>query len=223
MKPSLTNIRNEVENYLDYLTSNKLVMFPNSRHEETVGSRSRLSWQRGQTTNTPLAKFVFGSWQEYKELVDCGRFSFMLHDGSFVFFSYEFLGSRLYSHSLLFYPCPTVVDSELLEDFAILELVESEMRAPDSVRLKTPVRIDFDPDNVKDHHPPVHAHLNSADCRMGVQAPMSPSMFISFIFRSFYFDTWNAHEMLQRESRLLVSKGSAISQTEKKYLHLGFA
>ena len=162
MKPSLTNIRSEVENYLDYLATNNLVMFPNSRHEETVRSRTRLSWQRGQATNTPPAKFVFGSWQEYKEFVDCGRFSFMLHDGSFVFFSYEFLDARLYSHSLLFYPCPTVVDSELLEDFAILDMVESEMQIPDSVRLKTPIRLDFDPDNVKEHHPPVpvsYTHL----------------------------------------------------------------
>ncbi len=221
MKASSQNIQNELENILDYMVRQGIAIYPNSRFEEFVSkNRTRLTWQRGSPTKSALSKLRYGTWQEYFEFIEAGRYSFMLDDGSFFFLSYEFENGGLLGHSLLFYPCPAIFTADDALENSLIDVVDYRLSERELQLFRSPIRIDYDSGNASLHHPEVHMHLNSGDCRAGIIAPMSPSMFLSTMFRFHYFETWTMHEYLQRETRF--DGKPKITNEQKSWVHLMF-
>ena len=102
---------------------------------------------------------------------------------------YTFADNLIASHRLGFFPAPnlhpyeenpaTYEDDELFGDIVGEHLV------------KFPIRFDFsssDEEHVEFDHPRSHLTLGQyKNCRIPVTGPITPTKFISFLVRSFYF------------------------------------
>jgi len=65
------------------------------------------------------------------------------------------------------------------------------------LRLRTPLRFEYDPNNASDGHPICHAHFLWSHCRCSVVAPLSLGHFVKFIFHHFYPELWQKHAFLR--------------------------
>lgn len=86
------------------------------------------------------------------------------------------------------------------------------------LRLRTPVRFDFDPDAAAERHPASHLSLNDQDCRIPVRGPMSLGHFIEFVFRHFYSSVWAKHDFLADTHREPMSR--MLTPEHEAWIHL---
>jgi hypothetical protein len=114
-------------------------------------------------------------------------------DGSLLQFSYS-LGDdkKVSGHRLAYVPCPYDVDRELLSGGDSIADILDLYRGSDAV-LRSPIRIDFDPESAKPEHPTTHLTVNSSDCRIACVAPVHVLRFVDLVFRNFYAPYWWAH------------------------------
>lgn len=134
-------------------------------------------------------------YSEYMGALRSGDFSILMHDGGIIQVSIDFNGGQIDGHRLVYLPCPLLVGldeirletGELypLADF-IDDLNEDEFR--DRLRIRTPLRFEFDPQNAGANHPASHLHLGRADSRIAVSCPLHLDTFMRFIFKRFYPD-----------------------------------
>jgi hypothetical protein len=69
------------------------------------------------------------------------------------------------------------------------------------LRLRAPVRFDYDPNSATLVHPAAHLTFNHHECRMPVKGPLSLGHFVDFIFRNFYPEQWQAHALLREQPK----------------------
>jgi hypothetical protein len=99
-------------------------------------------------------------------------------------------------------PCPFELDPILLEEESPLDVVDLYLdEPPQNVRLKTPIRFDYDIERAEPGHPAAHMSINASDCRIACMAPLRLGHFIDFVFRNFYPDVWGTHRYLRRLSK----------------------
>ena len=177
------------------------------------GHKTTIAWGT-QTTAPPVAALGFATLEEYKYYLEHRNYTLLLVDGAILQFSYKFYRDDLTGHRLCYYPCPFDLDPEvfpadgnylpLLDYVELLEMEGLQLRddsgRPEfnrSLKLRTPVRIDYAPDFASEGHPACHLHLNSQVCRLGVSLPMSVGHFIRFVFSNFYPRHWNTTKELR--------------------------
>jgi len=116
------------------------------------------------------------------------------------------------------YPCPVVLelpDHELelpLSDLVDLEIAsdfegdlnginfqefDSATRLEPHLRLRSPIRFDYDPRRAGADHPASHVTLAGDECRCPVFGPLSIGHFVRFIFRYFYSIVWQRHSFIR--------------------------
>ncbi|MFJ8697341.1 DUF2290 domain-containing protein [Streptomyces roseolilacinus] len=118
----------------------------------------------------------------------------LLFDGSLLQITYEVEGGKIAGHRLAYVPCPCRLDSELVRQEPILEIVDLHVASePTNMVLHSAVRFDFDPGSAAPGHPATHLTINSANCRIACAAPMHIGRFTDFVFRHFYPTLWKAH------------------------------
>lgn len=115
-------------------------------------------------------------------------FNFRLADGGLVQMIYLFKDNRIWKHKLGYFPSPNFEpyqnEAELyMEDCVYLEILDKRI-------LPVAIRFDYDcTEGVHQDltHPKSHLTLGQyKNCRIPVCSPISPSLFIEFILRSFY-------------------------------------
>lgn len=89
------------------------------------------------------------------------------------------------------------VNVQQLATVAPEEVALAEVASKARVRLRSPIRFDFDREGQGPGHPASHIHLTHEECRWPVFGPISLGHFIRFIFRHFY------PEVAAREEHLL--------------------
>lgn len=128
------------------------------------------------------------SYEEiYMEIESNDGYHIKLPDGGLLIFQYTFHGSgRLTKHRLCYFPSfelPTIDEAphlyendELYGDVVLKKLVRFS------------IRFDYDPDSHKDvEHPKSHLTLGQYEnCRIPVDAAVSPNAFVMFLLRNFY-------------------------------------
>lgn len=140
-------------------------------------------------------------------------------DDSVIQMLYLFEGEKLISHRLSFLPSPYTPTheeyAEIYQNDDFYGEVMSEML------VKFPIRFDYSDDDtihkVPDH-PKSHLTLGQyKNCRIPVNAPLTPKKFINFILRNFYHVT-KAHE----DFRFVCSSGfpDSIHNDERAIPHL---
>lgn len=215
-------IQTDLRNLLDLLTRSEVALFSNPVVQDSVGDgRARVTW-RSQIGGRSLTAGAFGTVDEYSDWVQTGAYSAVLNDGSLLQLSYDFLREDLVAHRLLYYPCPFNIDPTLLDELSLPEVIDLYRGQPSStLRLRSPLRFDYDLAAQADGHPASHMTLLSENCRWAVVAPLSPGHFVRFIFRHFYPEWWRRFEFLREWPQHLGDR--TITAAEESHLHIACA
>ena len=188
-----------------------------SRRERT--GLQRITW----ATNAVVPGYLFrqksATVLDYREWIDCGGYSAVLFDGSLIQMSYDFEYLELVGHRLLYFPCPFDLDLQLLQTFSLPEVIDFyQCRDATYVKLRTPVRFDYDPFAKKSTHPESHMTFQWSHSRIPVMGPVSPGHFIQFVFKNFYPAMWHVHPFIQEWPPHKFE--ATITPEEREVLHL---
>lgn len=125
----------------------------------------------------------------YDELWKGGAFNLRMIDGSLIQLLYKFRNGTIASHRLCVFPSPTL---EIYEDAQ--EAYEEDQLFADIVArhiVRFPIRFDFSNDDtihIDMNHPKSHMTLGQyTNCRIPVASPLTPSRFMRFVLRNFYY------------------------------------
>ena len=214
------NLLYELDEFLKLLLESDVALSTT----KVVAQRGPAGFQRVTwATNTAVPGYLFrlhsATVSEYREWVDCQGYSAVLFDGSLIQMSYDFDYSGLVGHRLLYFPCPFDLDPELLNGFPLAEVIDFyQAQEIAYVRLRSPVRFDYDPFAGADAHPVSHMTFQWSHSRLPVMAPISPGHFIQFVFKNFYPAMWRVHDFIQEWPRHEIE--STITPEEQTVLHL---
>ncbi len=122
----------------------------------------------------------------YNSLNNSKSYNIKMIDGALIQIFYSFENDSLVKHRLAFFPSPTLDDFQ--NNYEIYELDEIYADIIGKNIVTVPIRFDYDPGNfVVKEHPKSHLTIGQyKNCRIPVNAPLSPNMFIDFILRNFY-------------------------------------
>lgn len=124
----------------------------------------------------------------YNLIIKNKFYNFVFADGGVIQMIYLFEQGQIWKHKLAYYPSPDFESfqnmSELyMEDCIYVEILDKRI-------LPVPVRFDYDcTDGTFEDlvHPKSHLTLGQyKNCRIPVCSPITPSVFVGFILRSFY-------------------------------------
>jgi hypothetical protein len=199
------------------------------------GATVRLSWPMARHARGIFADALYASLAEYRMFVLGNPLHLSLNEGSLVQISYDFKDGEMLRHRFCYYPCPLAIpEKEYMTDleawdyaleqelYGQIEVLASEdvklenipMVKPGLLRLRSPIRFDYDPEKQSDAEPASHVHLGDVRARIPVHAAISLGQFMRFVISNFY----------PSYSTVLDSISSAqydrcISMTEESQLH----
>jgi hypothetical protein len=168
------------------------------------------------TTNIALSEVfeAFGTLDEYLWYLERRFFAVVLFDGSLLQVTYRFVRLTVTHHRLCFYPCPVTLDDEVVSEYGIAEYVDllRDGGLDRAVRLRSPIRFDYDSDAAAERHPAVHLTFSEPCCRIPVAYPLSVGHFVRFVFTHFYPNVWSEVSSLRaipcrRHDRVLQDPG----------------
>jgi hypothetical protein len=210
----------DLRNFADLLLHNQIAIVTNPVAQERVGARVRVTWRSSSVDVAPLTASPFASIGEYYQYVLNQAYLAILFDGALLQISFDFRGKKVVGHRLCYYPCPFEIPPEEFTEIPILDLIEIYQEAAlDLLRLRSPLRFDYDPRNPTEGHPASHLHMIRSHCRCPVFGPVTLGHFIHFIFCYFYPPLWREHRFLRELPRELGEK--TIMPVEEAYLHFG--
>jgi hypothetical protein len=180
------------------------------RHEKIV------TWASAPSSLFDATSAQFATIAEYRGIISGRQYHCMLADGSVLQFGYLFHDEDLIKHRLCFYPCPFIFspldiqDIQPGDDFVALfdiylerELQKMQEALGTSfsgqvmdLRMRTPIRFDYDPAAQRENHAASHLHLLKEESRWPVFGPLSVGHFVRFVFKHFYPDLWAKYAFL---------------------------
>jgi len=218
MSPTIRALQTELQNLLDYLIKSELAIYVRPiRNKSGV-----LTWNPFSGTSSLLLDRRVDCPKHYRYLVEHGHYSAVLHDGSLLQVTYEYIDNLIMKHRLAYVPPPFEMDRSLLIEEPLLDVFDVYVSGDaDNVLLRSPLRFDFDSEAARPRHPASHLTLNSSDCRIPCAAPLRLGHFIGFVFQYFFSDDWIAHDYLRNLSR--TSWGSrTLTEEERGDLHISW-
>lgn len=218
MKVSSREIRNSIQNLLDYLAQSEIALVANA----VCDRAGRVTWCASSAVGGELFRQTEPTIAEYLNWVRSQAYSAFLFDGALLQVTYDFDGDDLRRHRLTYVPCPFSLDLDLLRTEPLLDVLTLyESHGSAGVRLRTPIRFDFDPDAQQLGHAAAHATLNAPYCRIPCVSALSLGHFVAFVFQHFYPDIWRVHEYLRAMPRhRLVTR--SIIEAEEGLLHFAW-
>ena len=218
MTPS--SLFQELSNLLSLLLRSEVaISATNVVQFQASGGFRRITWSNNNLVPGDLFRSNSPTVSEYRDWIDWQGYSAVLLDGSFIQVTYDFEYTELVQHRLLYFPCPFDFDIEFLDDLSLTELVHLYLdEGIDKVRLRTPVRFDYDPNANSEVHPASHMTFQWSHSRIPVMSPLSLGHFIQFVFQNFYPFLWNTHRFLKEWPR--VEFDTTISEEQQRGLHL---
>ena len=211
----------EIRNLIDLLVTSGTAIFTN-RIIQSSGAATRITWAHHGASTGVLFRGDFCTIDDYRNWILAGAYSAILFDGSIIQLTYDFEYADLIRHRLAYYPCPFDIDQNLLREEPILDVIDMFIDGQQSlVRLRSPLRFDYDAAAQGANHPASHLTLLSPDCRWPVVAPLSPGHFIRFIFHNFYPLLWANLEFIRNWPQRLGDR--TITTEEESHLHISCA
>ncbi|MDI3401046.1 DUF2290 domain-containing protein [Pseudomonas sp. V88_4] len=131
----------------------------------------------------------------YEELLRTNAYNLKMLDGALVQLMYKFESGALTRHRLAFFPSPDLTEyqnnPEIYEDDEIYaDIVMRNI-------VVFPIRFDFDSTEGtyrEIEHPKSHLTLGQyKNCRIPVNAPVTPYAFLAFLLRNFYNTAFKKH------------------------------
>ena len=127
--------------------------------------------------------------EQYMHILQHNSYHCLLFDGSIIRANFEFEDNILVKQNLLWWPAPYDYGDLLEDGFPPVELMQyfyEERKWYEIVKMRSPIRIDFDRLKNTPNHPQSHLHMQNEDTRLFVRQPICFNRFIAFIFRNFY-------------------------------------
>lgn len=218
---TINSVLVEMQNFLELLTKEEIAISTQPVVRTDDGNRASVSWPYRSQRGVSVASGEFATISQYMLFLRNQHYSAILFDGSIIQVTYMFSQGDLVGHRLGFLPCPFEVDQELLTELPILDVIDFYIqRGTEFLRLRSPVRFDYDRRNINKDHPMSHVHFLWPHCRCALVAPISIGHFVRFIFSHFYPDHYGALAFL-REWQLKPSDRT-ITSTQENALHFAY-
>lgn len=184
---------------------------------------SKISWQDQRDLSIALRNIPYS--EKYNELKNDRNFNFKMVDGALIQMMYEYnpTGRTLISHRLAFFPSPNLerydnapeaYEEQYFGDSEFHDMIEKNVVA-------FPIRFDFNIDKAlftEIEHPYSHVTFGEYEyCRVPVNSPLTPSIFINFILRNFYNYAFRTKGIFCEISEFRFA--NTITDNESKVLH----
>lgn len=193
MSVDISRINNELNSTLQLLQENGLVLF--FQNSILDNNRSELTWPNHQPGRENCGDY-FSQIEQYKYIISNGAYTCLLYDYSAIRVAYKIESGRLVSHNLLWWPSPFPNTKLYTDEGGILDFIDylSAAEWNNEIRMRTPMRFDYDSSIHTEEHPSSHIHFQSSDCRLALDFPICFNKFITFIFRHFYPEKYREFE-----------------------------
>ena len=217
MKPM--TLMHDLINLLDLLQLSEVALLTTTVTPYGPNRNKRITWAQNSYDANALFRNRSATVSEYWEWLESGNYSAVLFDGSILQISYDFRFAELTGHRLLYFPCPFDVARELGADIPVLQVLEPlVLDRLDGIRLRAPIRFDYDRRSARPGHPASHMTFQWSHVRVPVMSPLSLGHFVEFVFRNFYPDIWDIHKFL-RDYRPMENPRT-ITTAERTSLHV---
>ncbi len=214
-----------INEFCEFLSLSELALNIQSHVvKELEAGKRRVTWTSVENTSS-RQRYDDVRFSEYLSALRERDFSVLMYDGSILQISLDYNGGNLVGHRHVFLPCPIHFqpsdlhggDSGLipLEDF-IEDITADEFQ--DRLRVRPPLRFEYDPEAATEDHPASHVHLGQSRSRIAVSSPLSSDRFLRFIFRNFYPDEFTAHPEIH--SLTSPAHADTISEMQAGELHV---
>ena len=189
---NLRRVSEQIENTLDQMSKLGYVWYYDIPKCEKNGIEDRITWNNHIGGRTVSGKY-FLRINQYLEILSSKALIAILSDYSLIRCAFSFIENKLVSETLLWWPCPVKIDESFLECCSLEEIIEmtlADKEAERYIRMRSPIRIDFDVENDNEGHPGAHIHMEHEECRISTVEPICFNRFMNYIVKSFY-PCWN--------------------------------
>lgn len=212
-------IINEVKNYTDILLDLEIAIYVNNIVPIKKGNIDRVTWSSLNQLSKKMFYLEVDTYQTYEAWLRNQDYSLILYDASFVQITYEINKDNILSHRLVYYPCPYILNDELLELIKIDPVLDVlTLLDKKNLKLISPIRFDYDNREIR-YHSKSHLTLNTPTCRIPVKAPISPSQFFEFIIKYFYHDYWIKYNDILKSKILAIPPTILKSDMDSMYIY----
>ncbi|MDR0232611.1 MAG: DUF2290 domain-containing protein [Dysgonamonadaceae bacterium] len=191
LNTNVENTLNEMNNSIRFLYENRIVYFFNVAGAEVLDrskEKTMISWKNHISSRLNSGK-SFTTLDQYKHILQNDSFHCILYDGSLIRSSFIFEKNKIINHSHLWWPSPYDYRVEFNENYTPIDAYDdfvTDSHWDSRIRMRSPVRIDFDPTSASDIHPAVHMHTQHHECRMRLDSPICFNRFIAYILFNYY-------------------------------------
>lgn len=185
---NLDRVLIQIQNTLEQMQELGYILYYNIPKCEEYGEKERLTWNNHKGGREVSSKY-FLRVRQYMRILSDNAFLAILSDYSLVRCSFVFENNKIISENLLWWPCPIQMDDNMVDEFGLLETIEmilEDKEAEKFIRMRSPIRIDFDAENDTEEHPGAHLHMEHEECRINIDEPICFNRFINYIVKSFY-------------------------------------
>lgn len=170
---NLDRISIQIQNTLEQMQKLGYVLYYNVPKCEEYGEKEILTWNNHIGGREVSSKY-FLRVRQYLKILSDNAFLAILNDYSLIRCSFSFIENKIVSENLLWWPCPMQVDGNMVDEFGLLETIEmvlEDKEVEKYIRMRSPVRIDFDVKNDTEEHPCAHLHMEHEECRINIEEP----------------------------------------------------
>lgn len=190
----------QIKNTLDNLIVQGVVLYtiPCDYRRDKKKNIEQITWKNHMSGREVSSK-AFTSVNQYLRILSTNAYHALLIDYSIVRCSFIFQRNKILSQHLLWWPCPVRIDRELEEEFGLVRSIQLllDTNASQYLRMRTPIRLDFDVSNNTPTHPRAHLHMQHYDNRINTMGPICFNRFMRFILENYYpnliidYKQWN--------------------------------
>lgn len=196
MNKNAQNTYDDINNTIRFLKDKNIVYY--FRPSELRDNNSVITWSNHIPGRFNCGEY-FNTLKQYEYIITNGAYQCIFFDGSIIRTTFKFNGSKLVSHSHLWWPAPYILpegtssfmdkaDEYSKDDF--LYLYNVFVQSPnwhELIRMRSPIRIDYDSCHEdSEDHPLIHMHIQDDKTRLNIKEPISFYAFIKFIIKNFY-------------------------------------
>ncbi len=188
MNKNVENIRLQIHNTLEQMLKYGYVLHNNIPKIEENNQVTRITWNNHKGGREVSSKY-FLRVDQYLKIVSDNAYLAIFNDYSIIRCSFSFMENRIISENLLWWPCPVIVDSNMVDEFGLVETIEcllQENGTKNHILMRSPIRVDFDVKNDGEFHPRSHIHMENEDCRINTSCPICFNRFINYIIKCYY-------------------------------------
>ena len=214
-----------INEFCEFLITNELALNVGSHFVRPLeAGRKRITWTKSAVAYARERNDDV-RLSEYLAALRNRDFSILMYDGAILQVSLDYASRRLVGHRYVFLPCPIFFQSgdlhhgdlgpvpleDYLSDIAVDEL-------QDRIRIRAPLRFEFDPVAETEEHPASHVHVGKSESRVAVSGPVSSERFLRFVFKNFYACEFKEYDTIRNLNSPVIE--DTISEEQEKELHI---